>query len=176
VQSRTARQARDVDSNTHRLSRLSDRRHDPHRDARAYEQAQHEDHHTYRRLRRLAWPFAAERWIGHGAGIARYSLSVWTATSCGSDPGQGRKAGSTGRNAVVDEAIGADPAREHPGQIAARHQRVESSQCCGTQVRCQSRQPGRCYKCQLQVRLFAPINVGGELSPGFTRPMSGSIP
>src|ERR1700720_4535485 len=57
-------------------SHFSGRRHEPHRDARACEHACHEDDHAYGRLRRLAWPFAVEGWIGHAPGIARYSLSL----------------------------------------------------------------------------------------------------
>jgi hypothetical protein len=62
---------------------VSGRRHEPHRDARACEHAQHEDDHAYGRLRRLAWPFAAERWIGHAPGIARYSLSLGSIATAG---------------------------------------------------------------------------------------------
>jgi hypothetical protein len=48
---------------------VSGRRHDPHRDARACEYAQHEDDHAYGHLRLPAWPFGIERrshFVGSG--------------------------------------------------------------------------------------------------------------
>jgi hypothetical protein len=52
--------------------------------------------------------------------------------------GAGRRLGGTGRDAGVYEAIGAN--NEHVRQIAARHLRVEPSQCRGTAA------DGRSYK------------------------------